>query len=48
MISIRTSFENIVGKGENAGNQLFSPLPAVFLSFPKQISNSESHLFCGL
>ena len=31
-------FENIVGKGENAGNQHFLLFPQCFLSFPKQIS----------
>ena len=28
-------FENIVGKGENAGNQHFLVIPQCFLSFPK-------------
>ena len=41
--------ENIVGKGENAGNQhLFSPFPQCFFTFPTGISTSESHLFCRL
>ena len=31
----RKSFENIVGKGENAGNQHFLLFPAVFSSIPK-------------
>ena len=30
--------ENIVGKGENAGNQHFLLFPPGFLPFPKQIS----------
>ena len=31
-------FENIVGKGENAGNQHFLLFPQYFVPFPKQIS----------
>ena len=31
-------FENIVGKGENAGNQHFPLFPQSFLPIPKQIS----------
>ena len=31
-------FENIVAKGENAGNQHILLLPQSFLPFPKQIS----------
>ena len=34
-------FENIVGKGENAGNQHFLLFPQSFLSFPNQISIFE-------
>ena len=41
-------FENIVGKGENAGNQHFILFPQYFLPFPNQISNFHSHLFCRL
>ena len=41
-------FENIVGKGENAGNQHFLLFPQCFLPFPKQISILHSHLFCCL
>ena len=41
-------FENIVGKGENAGNQHFLLFPKCFLLFPKQISVFQSHLFCRL
>ena len=41
-------FENIVEKGENAGNQHFLLCPQCFHSFPKQISVFESHLFCHL
>ena len=37
-------FENIVGKGENAGNQHFLFFPQCFLPFPKQISIFDSHL----
>ena len=35
----KKTFENIVGKGENAGNQHFLLFPHCFLFFPKQISN---------
>ena len=42
----KEAFENIVGKGENAGNQHFLLCPQCFLSFTKQISNFQSHLFC--
>ena len=31
------SFENIVGKGENAGNQYFLLFPQNFLAYEKQI-----------
>ena len=44
----KEAFENIVGKGENAGNQHFLVFQQCFLSFPKQISIFLSHLFCGL
>ena len=40
------SFENIMGKGENAGNQHFLLFPKCFLPVLKQISIFESHLFC--
>ena len=40
--------ENIVGKGENAGNQYFLLCPQYFLLFTKQISNLQSLLFCCL
>ena len=33
------TFENILGKGENAGNQHFLPFPKYFLHFQKQNSN---------
>ena len=42
------AFENILGKGENAGNQHFLLIPKCFLPFPKQISIFGSHLFCFL
>ena len=38
------AFENIEGKGENAGNQHFLPFPQCFLPFPKQILIFQSHL----
>ena len=41
-------FENIVGKGENAGNQHFLLFPQCFLPFTKQISKFQSRLFCRL
>ena len=41
-------FENIVGKGENAGNQHFLFFPQCFLHFSKQISIFQSHLLCRL
>ena len=41
-------FENIVGKGENAGNQHFLLLPQCFLPSPKQISVFDTHLNCCL
>ena len=37
----REAFENIEGKGENAGNQHFLLFPQCFLPFPKQISSFE-------
>ena len=35
-------YENIMGKGENAGNQHFLLFPLHFLPFPKQISIFQS------
>ena len=40
--------ENIVGKGENAGNQHFLLFPISFLPCWKQILMFELHLFCRL
>ena len=40
----KKTLENIVGKGENAGNQHFLLFPQCFLPFLKQSSVSESHL----
>ena len=37
--------ENIVGRGENTGNQHFLLFPQCFLPFPKQISIFRSHFF---
>ena len=42
------TFENIVGKGENAGNQRFLLFTQCFLPFPYQISIVYLHLFCCL
>ena len=45
----KKSFENIVEKGETAGNQHFLLFPQCFLPFPKQISIFFFHLiFCRL
>ena len=33
----KEAFENVVGKGENAGNQHFLPFPQCFLPFAKLI-----------
>ena len=41
-------FENIVRKGENAGNQHFLLFPQCFLLFLTQITIFQSHLFCRL
>ena len=41
-------FENIAGKGENAGHQHFLLFPQCFLLFQKSSSIFESHLFCRL
>ena len=38
-------FENIVGKGENAGDQHFLPFPQCFLPYHRQKSSFEPHLF---
>ena len=42
------AFENIVGKGENDGNQHFFLFPQCYLPFPKQNSIFESRLFFRL
>ena len=42
----KKAFENIVGKGENAGNQHFLLFPQYFTPIPNQISLFELHLFC--
>ena len=44
----KNPFENIVGKGENAGNQHFLLFPQCFLPFPNEISIFLSHFFCCL
>ena len=38
-------FENIVGKGKNAGNQHFLLFLQCFLPFPKQISTIFGHIY---
>ena len=40
----KKAFENIVGKGENAGNKHFLLFPQCFLLFPKQTPIFESDL----
>ena len=40
--------ENVVGKGENAGNQHFLLFPQYFSPFPNQIAFFRSNLFCCL
>ena len=42
------AFENIVGKGENAGNQNFLLFPECFLLITQQTAIFESYLFCPL
>ena len=37
MTQRKKTLENIVGKGENAGNQHFLLFPQYFLSFPNQM-----------
>ena len=44
----KEALKNIVGKGENAGNQHFLLFPQSFLPFPKEISVFESHSICRL
>ena len=46
--SRKKPFENIVGKGENAGNQHFLLFPQRFLLYQRQKSPFELHLFCRL
>ena len=41
-------FENILGKGENAGNQHFLLFPECFLPLPEEISIFQLHVFCRL
>ena len=41
-------FENVVGKGENAGNQYFLLFPQCFLAIQRRISVFKFHLFCRL
>ena len=44
----KKAFENIVGRGENAGNQHFLIFTHCFLLIPPRSSILESHLFCHL
>ena len=44
----KEAFQNIVRKGENAGNQHFLLLPQCFLPIPKRTSVVKLHLFCLL
>ena len=45
MILKKEPFENIAGKGENAGDQHFLLFPQYFLPFPKQTSIFLLHIF---
>ena len=47
-LSHENKFENIAGKGENAGNQHFLLFLQCFPAFQKQISTFESYSFCRL
>ena len=40
------TFKNIVGKGENAGNQHFFLLPQFFLPFERKKSKFVQHFVC--
>ena len=44
----KKTYQNIMGKGENAGNQHFLLFPPCFLPFSKEISIFQSNLFCRL
>ena len=44
----KKTFENIMGKGDNAGNQYFLHFTQCFLLFQTQISIFQSHLFYRL
>ena len=48
MTLYKEPFENIVGKGENAGNQHYLLFPQCFLPFPKHISIFYLTLGCRL
>ena len=48
MTLVNKTFENIVGKGKNAGNQHFVLFPQCFLPFTKQIPNFHLYLFSRL
>ena len=41
---LKKAFENIVGKGENAGHQHFFLFPLCFLFYQKQIPSFKAHL----
>ena len=45
---IKQDFENIVGKGENAGYRHFLHFSTMFSTLPKIISILLIHLFCHL
>ena len=44
----KEAYKNIVGKGENAGNQHLILFPPCFLPFPKQISIFQPNVNCLL
>ena len=47
-VPCKAAFENIVGKGENAGSQHFLIFPQCFLLFQGQILPYQPSLICRL
>ena len=46
--SYEEPFQNIMGKGENAGSHICFPFPIMCLHFSKQIELFQQHNFCTL
>ena len=44
----KNTFKNIIGKGENAGNQHFLLFPWYFLFYQRKKSSFQQHSFCRL